>query len=212
MDAFPRAKNVVTLVDESLWPQYMAKNTVKDAVWKILDQNGFGACASAATTLAEMTCREISNLDRVVLNMLSLYRQVNGGGDNGSGIDDNLEAIMRTGILPESYWSQDEGWQRQPPSGWQVEAAKYRGIEAFDVRTKAEFGSCICEGYPVVVGVDWGGGGHAICFVRAWSDKAEFANSWGDWGNAGFGEMGWSQITQGIVSFGAWALRVATYS
>lgn len=213
MDAFPRAADVIPLIPEDQWPEYMARNTIKQAVWNIFDQDGVGSCAAEAATLAEMICREVANLDRVLLNPWSLYRQVNGGSDNGSGIDENLEAVMRTGILPESYWPRSKGWRSTPPVGWQTEAAKFRGLEAFDVQTKAEFGSCICAGLPVVVGVNWDGGGHAICFDEAMPNDAEFANSWSPtWNGNGFGRMGWGQIMRGVETFGAWALRVATYS
>jgi hypothetical protein len=214
MDAFPRAEDAVPIVPESEWSARMQLNTVKDAVWVVLDQDGVGSCASEATSAAVMIVREIENLDAVLLNPWSLYKLVNGGRDQGSGIDENLEAIMATGILADEYFPRSKGWKATPPKGWEAEAAKFKGIEAFDVKTKAEFGSCICAGLPVVYGVMWSsGGGHAICGVEAYPDELVFLNSWSkDFQDSGFGKMGWKQVMDGVKIFGAWALRVATYS
>lgn len=212
MHAFPMAVDAIPLVPEEEWESRMEGNTIKDAVWTILDQGSVGACASGATSGAVMAVRAIENLDPILLNMYSLYRQVNDGADNGSGIDENLEALMATGILPESYWPQSKGWKTKPPNDWKQEAAKFRGIEAFDVTSKVEFGSGLCAGHPIVYGVDWDGGGHAICAARAWVDEVEFFNTWNKtWGDNGFGRMPWKQVLAGVKKYGAWALRATTY-
>ena len=54
------------------------------------------------------------------------------------------------------------------PADWKELAAKYRAARGkfYDCPTFDHVGSALLSGWPVVMGVDWQGGGHALCRPR----------------------------------------------
>lgn len=199
-------------IPESQWHKYIT--TVRPQVWSIQDQGEVGSCASEASVQALKIMRAIQGQSSIELNPLSLYRQVNVGTDNGSGIDENLDLLSKVGVLPEAMWPRAKGWRSRPPIGWEQVASQYRALEWWDIASREEFGTALCLGFPVVYGVHWsGGGGHAICGVALHKDGVQFANSWGsDWGDSGFDVMGWPQVERGVLTYGAWCLRSVVIS
>ena len=67
--------------------------------------------------------------------------------------------------------------------------------------------SALLAGFPVVGGRQ----GHAICYVRLVLVngvlKLKYANSWGVWGDFGYGYDSLDLMAANIKSYGAWALR-----
>jgi hypothetical protein len=188
--------------------------SIRHKVWTVIDQNPQSSCCPSATAGATMALREIAGAKRILLSQGSLYGQINGGRDNGANIEDALEAMMNTGICPADQidpknW-QGRGW----PSDWKTEAKKFRILEAFDCPTFEAVASAVQLSMPVVFGVYWGSGGHAITAVGLKKTSGgwglEFLNSWGsDWGDAGFGVLEETKCS-GIKSFGAFAIRSVT--
>lgn len=214
---FPRLADKIDLIPESQWKDRAAEVSLKPYVPIVHDQDGVGSCASNAATACLEIVRQAAGLPFVHLSPASLYKQVNGGVDAGSSIDDNLQAISRNGVLPVSLWGDEISWRKSFPQDWKAEAAKYRLTEWYDIGTWDEFVTAVLLGFPVCYGVWWGGGGHAICAVSVVYENSQpairFLNSWGtDWGDAGFGTMSQKQVATGISYFGAWAARVPVYS
>ena len=79
----PLFRDRIDVIPVSQWGQHYNDNGVKHLVNDILDQNGYGSCASESCTGAVMVMREESGMDFVLLSPLSLYRQVNRGQDAG---------------------------------------------------------------------------------------------------------------------------------
>lgn len=185
--------------------------TIRNHVWHVINQSNQNSCASAATAGAAMIIRRIIGLPDVVLSQAPLYKAVNNGRDGGSSIDDNLIALMEQGTTPAAVvapldWN-GPGW----PADWQPQAKRYRLAEAYDCPTFDAAASALQNGWPVVFGVFWGSGGHAITAVglqhdgRTWS--LEILNSWGkSWGDNGLGLLT-EQNCRGLETFGAFALR-----
>jgi hypothetical protein len=188
--------------------------SIRHKVWTVIDQNPQNSCCPSATAGAAMILREIAGQKRIVLSQGSLYGQINGGRDGGANIEDALEAMMQTGICPASQIGPKDWQGRDWPSDWKATAKKVRILEAFDCPTFDAVASAVLRSMPVVFGVFWGTGGHAITAVglkkipNSWN--LEFLNSWGaEWGDAGFGFLPESKCG-GIKSFGAFAIRSVT--
>lgn len=179
------------------------------------DQNGEPSCTSNATCASLEYAMAIAlGVDNVIpLSPISLYRRV-GSRNSGSSVDDNLDEATRIGILPlDCKQNRDRGiiglhphngYGVAPPSNWQSIAAEYRIDEVFDVRTSQEFFTSLCLGWPVVYGRQ----GHCIISVRPLRKGAvrsgKYLNSWGDWGDDGFGYDTANQISMGA----GWAFAV----
>jgi hypothetical protein len=188
--------------------------SIRHKVWTIIDQNPQNSCCPSATSGATMILREIAGEKRILLSQGSLYGQINSGRDGGANIEDALEAMMKVGVCPAAKIDPKDWKGRDWPADWKTEAKKFRILEAFDCPTFDAVASSVQRSMPVVFGVYWGSGGHAITAVglkkidAAWN--LEFLNSWGaDWGDHGFGFLPESKCG-GINNFGAFAIRSAT--
>lgn len=126
--------------------------TIREPVW-IGDQDGQGACTGFGSTGTIMECREDDGLPFVELSCGCTYGQINGGSDNGSNIGDSLEALMAHGTVPASMIAQLDWQQRKWPANWQVEARKFRIVEAFLAPDFLSFLSGLARGYNGVLGV-----------------------------------------------------------
>jgi hypothetical protein len=208
------------VIPREQWKEAINKRgfRVRDFVPVVHDQDGEGACAANAATGGVEARRSIANLPFVHLAPSSLYKQSNGGRDQGSGIDTNLACLRDTGVVSVETWGGEIGWRNQYPDGFAEEAEKFRVSEWFDITSFEEFMTALIIGFPIPYGVMWeGGGGHSILatdpIYKGDDFGCLFLNSWGeDWGDHGFGEMWEQQLTDGIGYFGAWAIRSGTYS
>ena len=213
---WPVLAEVMPILPRSEWEARLAQAPdLSPHVRKIKDQDGVGLCASDAASQTVEVARDVAGLPHVELSGASLYKQVNGGRDAGSAIDDNLEALKSVGVVSVEFWGGANNWRQREPTGFATEAKKFRVLEWFDLPDFGAFMSALFYGFPICYGVFWEGGGHAICAVKAVKDGngwgCRFANSWGAWGDGGFGTMYESQISRGIRAFGAWCTRATTY-
>lgn len=196
-------------IDE--WEEHIAKVRMRHLVWHILYQASVGSCASEGTTQTLYVARETAGLERVTLNPYSLYHYTSYGRDGGSSIDDNLRLARgdhprwpgKGGIAPQEIWPRSKGWRTEPSEEARAEAWKYRIDEFYDVGSWEEFGTALLKGFAVSFGYP----GHAIAAVEL-VDKntVRYANSWGDWGDQGFGTIHRRSIQW---SYGVFAVRTA---
>jgi hypothetical protein len=204
-----------TVEDCPIFPRSeWAECSIRHKAWTVIDQNPQNSCCPSATCGAAMMLREMAGEERILLSQGSLYGQINGGRDGGASIDDALEAMMTTGVCSAAVIGPQDWQGRDWPSDWKTEARKFRLLEAFDCPTFDAAASAVVRGMPVVFGVYWGAGGHAITAVglkrldSGWG--LEFLNSWGAaWGDGGFGVLPEAKCA-GIRSFGAFAIRSVT--
>lgn len=207
---FPLASERVEVIPRGEWPQLIDQVTNSALKWMQLDQDGVGSCASEAMTAAIMASRELQGQPQVALNPWFAYHFVSGGVDRGSSIDENLRFARETGVASMDVWPRSMGWRSRPSDDAMDDAQRYRIDEAYDVTTVDELVSCILKGFPVVFGYRPGGGGHAVLAMDVVSMSAfKFLNSWGDWGEDGFGTLRFDQIDW---RFGAWAVRATNWS
>lgn len=207
-ERFPLADSSI-LIPRSEW----APVSLRPYVWHVINQGSQGSCCAAATAGAVMLIREQAGWGRTILSQASLYAQGNGGRDAGMAIDSALDAMREVGMtpigtIPQYDW---QGMRRGTwPKNWKEIAHEYRVVEWDECISTDMVGSILQRRRkPVIVGVFWqGGGGHAIV-VTGWRDGAwEILNSWGEWGDHGFGELSEATLQKGIAYFGAWSPRV----
>lgn len=167
---------------------------------------GVHNCATESTTQGGMICREFGNQPFELLNPLFIYHHTSGGSDRGSNIDSNLVFARDKGIAPESVWPRSKGFRAKPTAAAYEAALKYRIDEFFDITSIEEVGTALLSGMAVVFG--WSG--HSCIMTSLKSETtAEYANSWGNWGDKGFGTIRLASINFG---YGAFAIRSVTDS
>lgn len=194
----------IPVIPQSDWADLIGEIELRSCVNQILDQDGVGSCATESTAQATMISRHLEGQPFVLLNPWSIYWSTSGGSDSGSNIDENLAYARDNGICPESIWPRSKGW-RAKPSAAALEAAKeYKIIEFYDCGMVAEIGTALLLGFPVVFG--WQS--HSCVLTTLLTPStAEYANSWGDWGDQGFGKISLSSIS---FAYGAFCVRTAT--
>jgi len=180
----------------------------------ILDQNGLNACTAAAWCAGLQIARARDGLNLVPLALGPLYGQINGGTDAGAPIDAGMRALQLTGTLASDDCDPLQWRLNQLRADWRERAADYRVDEAFDLDGIDDVGTALELGDPIVAGINWGRGAHAICIIGKKPDADgylfHFQNSWGrDWGERGFAWMRERDI-KGLETYGAFAIRSAT--
>lgn len=171
----------------------------EDLITRVFDQMQEGSCVADASSQAVeiIQALQFGKANVVHLSAISLYKRIGSGPMSGSSVNDALAEIQAHGILPldtpENRAKFGEcvmpntGFYTKFPANWQETAAKFKGVEAFVIRSIAGLRTAQCMKYPVVVGR----AGHSICYVRPMKDgKNKYANSWSlQWGDKG-GEGG----------------------
>lgn len=225
-DVFPVYEDSERVYPRSEWDRLAAESAgLETFVRKIKNQGSEGSCASNATCQAmEIAWNKALGLDLwLELSPISLYRWLAPGPGSGSTINGNLAQLRDTGALPVDTPENKDlltragldiqhvlkatGYYQPFPPGWKATAAFIRALEWRDIATFAGLVSALWDGHPVV----YGRAGHAICGARgmkrsgSWTIK--YANSWGRWGDGGYGYDSESYVSASIRSYGAWALR-----
>ena len=204
----PFVRDSIRVIPRNEWPDLVGTVPNSDLIWELLDQDGVGSCAAEGCTNAVLGMRELAGADRVQLNPWGLYNTTSGGSDRGSSIDENLSLARSQGIPSMAVWPRSKGWRTRLSAEALEDAKQYRIDEFYDVTNHDEFASALFAGFLVEFGYRIGGGGHAVCATEMVStSRFRFINSWGQWGQNGFGELNLSDIYWG---FGAWALRTTT--
>ncbi len=205
----PLASERITTIPRGEWEGLIAKpdyTGLRPSVPVVLDQNGVGSCASESATQMIMTTRSFNGQPFELLSPWYVYHPVSGGPDGGSNIDTNCRFLRDNGVAPESVWPRSKGWRAKPSAEADEAAKKFRLLEFYDIQNELEFGSALLQGFVVA----YGRRGHAITATDLIDKNTfDYANSWGNWGDKGFGR----ESLRGInFSYGAWAIRVATDS
>lgn len=191
-----------------------------DLVTRIYNQKQEGSCVANATSQAvEIIQAKQFGKDRVVhLSAISLYKRIGRSASSGAVVSDAWDEINAKGQLPLNddanlarfkHTMPNTGFSTPYPSGWEETGRLFKGLEAFSINSMEDGVSALLNGHPVVVGRS----GHSICYVRFMLKDGKrvvkYANSWGDWGDAGYG-----YDSEGMMSSafrGAFALRAITF-
>lgn len=221
LTSMPRASDVVPIIPEGEWQNY--RPVLEDYTDQLnLDQDGAGSCAWEAIASILMVARMRAGLLHVELNPWTGYARTNTA-DNGSDPAENCEYAQKYGLIPMSQWPRYDAsgktihsWKSLPPNADEL-AAPYKIDEFFRISTREELGSCLCQGIPVNIGVNWSGGGHAITATTVLANGVRIKNSWGnDWQGGdvkpGYAVLPWRQIESGLHTFSCVGCRTTNLS
>jgi len=199
----PLASERIETIPQGEWANLLDDITLSQHVKVVLDQGQVGSCATESCTQSIMMTREMEGQPFELLNPWFIYHTSSGGRDSGSSVDENLVFAREKGVAPESVWPRSKGWRATPTAEAYEAALDYRIEEFYDVQSVLEIGSCLLKGHVVVFG--WSG--HSVAFTDMISPtKGRYINSWGNWGDQGFGTLNFSSVNFG---YGCWAIRVA---
>lgn len=213
------------LIPESEWQAEVAKIDAAGGgadllVTRIYNQKQEGSCVANATSQShEIMQAKQHGKDKVVhLSAMSLYKRIGSGPQSGAMVSDGLDEMAKTGILPldnpenrarfGDKVMENTGWSNKYPADWQATAKRFRALEWTVIQSPQEMATALLNQHPVVVGRS----GHSICYTRLMykngSPIVKYVNSWGDWGDAGFGydslgmwrsASGWAFALRSIV-------------
>ncbi len=167
----------------------------------ILNQGREGSCVGNAQTQGHMVlqARKFGKENTTRLSACSAYQLIGRSPGSGAMVSDALKMGTSVGICPldtpenrarfGDVVMPATGFYAKRPEGIKEVSANFR----FDpkgskvVRSVAGLSSALARRHPVVVGRE----GHSILYLRnVWGGsnwKRKYANSWGDWGDKGFG-------------------------
>lgn len=222
---FASFADTADVIPESQWRE-LAEAIQRDGggaaslVTRIYNQQREGSCvANSAGQGHEINQARQYGRDRVVpLSAISLYKRIGRSPNSGAMVSDGLEELAERGILPldtpqnrarfGAHVMPATGFYEKFPEGWETTAKLLTAHEWVICDAVEEIFSCLLRQWPVMVGRS----GHAITYCDllfeegAWVVK--YANSWGDWGDEGFGYDSLKLIRQSARW--AYALRSVT--
>jgi hypothetical protein len=168
-------------------------------VTRIYNQGREGSCvANAASQGHEINQARQHGKPRVVpLSAISLYKRIGRSPSSGAMVSDGLEEMADRGILPldtaenrarfGDHVMPPTGFHEKFPSGWESTAKLLTAHEWVICNSVEEIISALLRQWPVMVGRS----GHAITYCDVVYDgntlRVKYANSWGNWGENGFG-------------------------
>lgn len=189
-------------------------------VTRIYDQKSEGSCvANACSQAHEIIQAKQFGKDKVThLSAISLYKRIGRSANSGAMVSDGLDEMAERGVVPldnpenrtrfGDVVMPNTGFRTAYPAGWESVAKQFVAQEWFIVNSVEELISALLNQHPVVVGRS----GHSICYCDPVYDGGsllvKYANSWGDWGENGFGY----DSTRLIRSSSSWAFALRRVS
>jgi hypothetical protein len=109
------------------------------------DQHSTSACNGWAAAGAMTRARKLRGLDDGWVGSGSfIYSWINGGRDNGSILEDGMEAVQERGCCSIELQSYDKIFQRSPEAV--RDGLKHRGLSAFVAKTRQGWDSALATG------------------------------------------------------------------
>ncbi len=172
------------------------------------DQDGIGQCASSSACTVVEACRAQAGLPYVYLSAGDLYSRVNGGRDQGSMPEDNLNELVTNGVVPAANVPYIWNGRRYTDSATVTARKPYRIDEAYLCDSFEAMASALQQGFFIQEAIWWydgdtpdsqgwlpargsgSRGGHALAgyglVQRNGTWGIQTRNSWGaSWGSGG---------------------------
>ena len=166
------------------------------------DQKSEGSCTGFAMDMTFETkfMRTYGVKHRIRCSPQSTYQTCGSSSGSGSTLSCNLIKARDVGYIPSDTPENRErfngvvlkevGWSQRSnprPDGWQEVAKNFRVDEWAEINSMAAFATCLILDIPVL----YGRNGHALCAIAlVWRNGrwyVMYLNSWGDWGDEGYG-------------------------
>jgi hypothetical protein len=182
----------------------------------IRSQGNVGSCAGYAGAWTLARARVMAGMDFTPLSGESLYAQTNRGRDAGSGLINNIRAMVATGVAPEGLNTPGKFYTEQSlPAAAKAERHRFRVLEWHQVQSELGLAIALASGFIVAVACHVGGawrrmdgdvlvgnsgpGNHAtLCddvrFTASGKPQFRMANSHGlNWGVEGVAWTEWDK-------------------
>lgn len=181
----------------------LSRGVNKFDVSYIKNQRNHGSCNGFAGAAALTKARVRRGLERVDLSGAYLYSLINGGMDQGSMLEDGMNALQKHGCASEMTVGWDQIYPRQyDKAKANEEASRNKAFECYALTTEIELLSALAAGFDTVVAVhvtnsfmnvgsdgvaggSSGPGNHAVSADGFWYDESrnrfitDGVNSWG---------------------------------
>lgn len=208
-------------IDEAIEKQDADDIGLDDLVVNIFNQGREGSCVANAWAQSHqiLQAKQVGKDKVVKLSAISLYKQIGTSPSSGANVTNGGEKMSKMGILPLDtpenrakfkHVMPATGFYEKYPQNWQDTAKMFRGLEMYRCKTVKGIFSANLRGCPVIVGRQ----GHSIVYVRPTLYKGrrvmKYPNSWGNWGDKGYGYDTQSQIE--MSASGAWAIRSVVFN
>lgn len=218
--------DVAEVIPESQWKELADQIQSKGGgtsryVTRIFNQKQEGSCVANASSQAMeiVSCKQFGKNRVVHFSAMSLYKRIGRSPQSGAVVSDAIEELVNKGLLPLDdeqnktkfkHYMPNTGWSTPYPTGWEDTAKMFKALEWTEIDSYAELVSALLFHEPVVVGRS----GHSICYCdflyKDGEPMVKYANSWGDWGDKGYG---YDTLRSIKASSGwAYALRSVTYA
>ncbi|MEM1224593.1 MAG: C1 family peptidase [Planctomycetota bacterium] len=124
-----------------------------DSSW-ITNQNGYGSCAGYGASSALAKARVLRGQPRVDLSGDFLYSLVNDGRDRGSGLEENMRAMMSRGVCTKETVPLGGIYRNKYDTRVaDKEAMRFRGHELYAVPDEQSMATALAMRVPVVVAI-----------------------------------------------------------
>lgn len=121
-------------------------------------QGQVGSCAGYAGAGALARARVWAGMEPVFLSGESLYAQTNGGRDRGSGLINNIKAMMKVGVAPEGLNTPGKFYSEGSlPEAAKKERHRFRVLEYHQVSTPFELAAAAALQFVIGVAIHVGG-------------------------------------------------------
>jgi hypothetical protein len=121
-------------------------------------QGNVGSCAGYAGAWTLARARVMAGMEPVFLSGESLYAQVNRGRDQGSGLENNIKAMISTGVAPEGLNQAGRFYTESSlPEAAKKERHRFRALEYHQCSSELETAIAIAAGFVVCVAIHVGG-------------------------------------------------------
>lgn len=225
--ALPIFEDAVALIPESEWPDRIAQHQdMEHLVQKTKDQGSEGSCTSNAfSQLYESAYVRQFGADKwIETSPISLYRQCASGPSTGSSLPDNVRMLREVGILPTDTpenrqrcqtlgipaeaFHPNTGYYNRPPNKWPETALMFRvDGEHFDVTSFEGIMTGLLGHHLIGYARD----SHCILAVTPIYEDGgyilKYKNSWGQWGDNGYGYDSRRKVESGLRTYGAISCR-----
>ena len=174
------------------------REKIQGAGVQVKNQERTNYCWINAPTFCVEIVRLLQGQKHVVLSPASAgaqiknYRNVGGWGKEG------LEWIIAHGVAPVDLWPANAIDRKYATAETKAAALNYRIDEWWELepRNIDQLVSCVLRNVPVAVGYNWWS--HEVTMVDMdWIDgdiAGVIGNSWGDWGDQGYGILQGSRL------------------
>ena len=188
------------------------------------DQDGEGTCTgNAGCASVEQKWAEKYGTDYAIsLSPPSVYQFCARSANSGSTTNCILKRLRENGAVPihneqnrkvlatleldTSHMIREVGWN-QNVRGMEETMSQFRIDEFYEIRNVDEFFSALLYGFPIL----YGRAGHAIkgtdLVKRAGTYACKYRNSWGQWGDGGYGYDTLDYILRTNGAYGAFAVQ-----